>query len=272
MTHGGAEWTEQDLGIFAECVRKELGIKMPASKSLMLQSRILRRLRELNLDTLKQYRDRLFDSAYAEDERVHFLDLVTTNHTSFFREPQHLEFLRKAALEAKGEFVVWSAGCSSGEEPYTIAMVLAEVRLVNPRMSFAVLATDVSTAMLRRAAEGIYGEDRVMTVPPDIRRKYLLRSKDSTRALVRVAPELRAQVQFHHLNFMDADYGIKAKMDAIFFRNVMIYFDKTLQETVVNRQCKYLKARGLFFTGHAESLAGLEVPLEMRAPAVYERV
>lgn len=267
-----ADWTEQDLAVFMECVRQELGIKMPASKALMLQSRILRRLRELNLQTLDQYRDRLFHSLDAEEERVHFLDIVTTNHTAFFREPKHLDFLKRQAAAASGWFTVWSAGCSSGEEPYTIAMVLSEAQLLNPRFQFAVLATDVSTAMIRRAAEGIYEQDRVTSVPPELRRKYLLRSKDSARTLVRVAPELRAAVRFHHLNFMNGDYGLTERVDTIFFRNVMIYFDKPTQQAVVNRLCRHLKPGGLFFTGHSESLAGLAVPLEMIAPAVFQRI
>ena len=105
-----AEWHEQDLAVFMECVRAELGIKMPAGKSLMLQSRILRRLRQLNLETLEEYRQRLFDSAHSEEERVHFLDLVTTNHTAFFREPQHLEVLKRQVAQAKG----WSSTNTNG--------------------------------------------------------------------------------------------------------------------------------------------------------------
>ena len=266
-----AEWRQQDLAVFMECVRAELGIKMPAGKSLMLQSRILRRLRQLNLETLEEYRQRLFDSVHADEERIHFLDLVTTNHTSFFREPQHLEVLKRQAALAKGWFAVWSAGCSSGEEPYTIAMVLAEARLSNPHLDFVVLATDVSTAMIRRAESGIYDGERVTSVPQELQRKYLLRSKDSARDLVRVVPELRAQVRFHHLNFMETDYGLTEAVDTIFFRNVMIYFDKQTQAAVVNRLCRHLRPKGLFFTGHSESLAGLAVPLQMLAPAVYRR-
>ena len=208
---------------------------------------------------------------HAETERVHFLDLVTTNHTSFFREPQHLEFLKRHAASSRSQFNVWSAGCSSGEEAYTIAMVLAELCRASSGFLFAILATDVSTAMLRAAAEGIYDESRAASIPADARHKYVLRSKDASRAQVRIVPELRAAVRFHHLNFMDADYRLTDRMDAIFFRNVMIYFDKATQQTVVNRLCRHLKPRGLFFTGHSESLAGLAVPLEMVGPAVYQR-
>jgi chemotaxis protein methyltransferase CheR len=266
-----AEWSEQDLADFMACVRAELGIKMPAGKALMLQSRILRRLRQLSLDSLEAYRERLFASPYADEERIHFLDLVTTNHTSFFREPQHLEHLRRMAARAHGFFAVWSAGCSSGEEAYTIAMVLAEEQERNPRLQYAVLATDVSTAMLERAESGIYDRSRAEAVPAELRWKYLLRSRDASRGLVRVAPELRAAVRFHRLNFMEEDYGVEAEMDAIFFRNVMIYFDKPTQARVVNRLCRHLRPRGLFFTGHSESVAGLAVPLDVVAPAVYRR-
>lgn len=265
------DWSEQDLAEFTQCVRAELGIKMPASKSLMLQSRILRRLRQLNLDSLDAYRDRLFHSEHAEEERIHFLDIVTTNHTSFFREPQHLEHLARQARRARNWFSVWSAGCSSGEEAYTIAMVLAEVQTGCEGLEFGILATDVSTAMVHQAAEGIYEQERVSTVPAELRRRYFLRSRDASRTAVRVVPELRGAVHFHRLNFMDEDYRIADRMDVIFFRNVMIYFDKPTQEAVVNRLCRNLKTDGLLFTGHSESLAGLSVPLEMIAPAVYRR-
>ena len=261
-----ADWSERDLAEFSRCVRAELGIKMPASKSLMLQSRILRRLRQLNIESLDEYRERLFHSVHSEEERVHFLDIVTTNHTSFFREPQHLEHLKRQARQTRGVVTVWSAGCSSGEEPYTIAMVLAELEV-----EFLVLATDVSTAMVQQAAAGIYDQDRVGAVPAEMRKKYLLRSKDARQTLVRVVPELRERVRFHHLNFMDDDYGVADRMDVIFFRNVMIYFDKPTQERVVNRLCRHLRPKGLLFTGHSESLAGLAVPLDMIAPAVYRR-
>ena len=265
------DWSEQDLAEFMECVRAELGIKMPGNKSLMLQSRILRRLRQLNLESLDEYRQRLFHSADSEEERIHFLDIATTNHTSFFREPQHLEVLKQLAMEARGRFRVWCAGCSSGEEAYSIAMVLAEIQLTHARLDFTILATDVSTAMLEHGAAGIYDQERVAGVPLDLRRRYLSRSRNATQALVRVVPELRATVRFHHLNFMDLDYGIPERMDVIFFRNVMIYFDKPTQEAVVNRLCRYLKPGGFFFTGHSESLAGLDVPVELIAPAAYRR-
>jgi chemotaxis protein methyltransferase CheR len=126
--------------------------------------------------------------------------------------------------------------------------------------------------MVEQAGTGIYEQDRATGIPAELRRKYLLRSRDSARTQVRIVPELRATVRFHYLNFMDSEYGVSERMNVIFFRNVMIYFDKPTQQTVVNRLCRHLKPKGLFFTGHSESLAGLDVPLDMVAPAVFRKI
>jgi chemotaxis protein methyltransferase CheR len=259
---------------FARFITGELGIKMPASKSAMVQSRLLRRVGELRMESVDKYCEYFFASANAE-ERERFINAITTNKTDFFREPQHFGFLRDEVLPAFGRdgtrFKVWSAGCSSGEEPYTLAMVLAEYASRRRGFDFAILGTDVSTKVLACARRGVYRESQVLPVPPEVRGKYLLRSRSDTEDLVRVVPELRQKVSFHQLNFMDGDYGIKDIFDAVFFRNVMIYFDRSTQEDAINKICRNLAPGGYLFAGHSESLANLDIPLRPLRASVYRK-
>jgi chemotaxis protein methyltransferase CheR len=265
---------------FARFITAELGIKMPDAKMSMLQSRLQRRLRQLKIDSLETYQAYLFDSPNAEEERIHFINAVTTNKTDFFREASHFDYLVQTALPALGKmygtgpswlFKLWCAGCSSGEEPYTQAMVLSEYAEQRRGFDFAILATDISTRVLNNAQLGIYDESRVEPIPAALRRRYLLRSKDSTKSVVRIIPELRGKITFHRLNFMDDDYAVRDKFEVIFFRNVMIYFDKPTQEAVINKLCRNLKPGGYLFAGHSESLAGLDIPIQAVGSAIYRR-
>jgi chemotaxis protein methyltransferase CheR len=259
-----------------ELVTELLGIKMNDSKLPMLQGRLQRRLRDLGLDSIDQYCDRVLAARNGGEELRHFIDAVTTNKTDFFREEEHFDWLVGHALPAlapRGAVPwtckVWSAPCSTGEEPYTIAMVLAEYAARVPGFDFAVLATDISSRVLEHAARGVYDLERVQPVPAELRRRYLLRARDRRRAQVRIAPELRHRIAFHPLNFMQAEYPIRDTFDVIFCRNVMIYFDKPTQQAVVRRLARHLRPGGFLFIGHAESLAGLDVPFASCGVAVY---
>jgi chemotaxis protein methyltransferase CheR len=270
---------------FADLVTRELGIKMPANKAQMLQSRLMRRVRALGLESLQAYQHYLFDSPGAEDELVHFIDAVTTNKTDFFREAQHFDFLLATAIPqlrpsrsagTARPFQVWCAGCSSGEEPYTLAMLLSEhaerESAAQRDFPFRLLATDISTRVLECAREGIYPASRIAPVPAALRQKYLLRHRESPRDLVRVAPALREKISFHRLNFMDQDYRIRDEFDVVFFRNVMIYFDRPTQEMVLRRILRHARPGAFLFVGHSESLSGLELPLRQAGPAIFQRV
>jgi chemotaxis protein methyltransferase CheR len=272
--------SRQSFERFAQVITRELGIKMSDAKVPMLQSRLMRRLRVLRLNSLEEYQQYLFHSPHAADEHVHFLDAVTTNKTDFFREPQHFDYLSRTVLPklqkqyfngASWRFKLWCAGCSSGEEPYTEAMVLSEYAKNNPGFDFDILATDISSRVLDHAKAGIYDVSRIEPVPMPYRRSYLLRSVDASQHSVRIIPELRAKIRFQRLNFMDASYGIREQFDVVFFRNVMIYFDPPTQESVIRKLCRNLKQGGYFFPGHSESLTGLNVPLTAVAPAVFQK-
>ena len=163
----------------------------------------------------------------------------------------------------------WSAGCSTGEEPYTLAMVLAEHALAQPQFRFSILATDISTKVLHLAEQAVYLHDKIQPVPIPMRKKYLLSSKD--RKLVRICPELRSRVSFFRLNFMDSDYALKDKMDVIFCRNVIIYFDRSTQQAILERLCRHLLPGGYLFMGHSETLNGMNLPLQPVAATIYRK-
>jgi chemotaxis protein methyltransferase CheR len=215
-------------------------------------------------------------------ELSNMIDAITTNKTDFFREPAHFNYLvQKILPELISEYragfghtlSVWSAGCSSGEEPYTLAMVLEDYseRLHNRCLDYHVLATDVSLGILKKAERAIYDRDQIKPVPLNLRRKYLLKGKGHNKHLIRIAPELRRIVLFKRLNFLDNDFGIPDHMDIIFCRNVIIYFDQATQEQVLRKICTYLRPGGYLFMGHSETLNQITVPLVQVQPTIYKK-
>jgi chemotaxis protein methyltransferase CheR len=262
--------------IYAEC-----GIKMPASKKTMLEARLQKRLRVMGMSTFAEYCAFLFSPEGIARELVPMLDVVTTNKTEFFREAQHFDFLTEKVIPhliqstgagMRRPFMIWSAACSSGEEPYTIAMVMDQFARTHKGFSYQVLGTDISTKVLDIAKEAVYDLERIEGIPEAFRRTYLLRSRDRAKGLVRIAPELRARVRFRRLNFMEEDFGMREKMDVIFCRNVLIYFDRPTQELVINRLCSHLLSGGYLFTGHSETINGMNVPLRAVANTVSQRI
>jgi len=274
--------SDGDFSRLSAVVQTTLGIKMPPSKKTMIQARLSRRLRELKLPSYRAYCEYLLTDAGLDAEMVHFLDLATTNKTSFFREDDHFKFLQSkgigdlVALNAEAgrrRVEVWSAGCSTGEEPHTLAMVMDEwLSARAPGWEFNVLGTDVSTRVLHAARQGVYTEEVAETIPMPLRKRYLLRSKKREERSVRIVPTLRARIHFRHLNLMDDDYRVREPISLIFFRNVMIYFDRPTQEAVVRKLCRSLVPGGYFMCSLAESLHGLDVPLEPAGRSIFRRV
>jgi chemotaxis protein methyltransferase CheR len=263
---------------FSQLIHEACGIKMPASKKTMLEARLRKRLRALRLADFDEYRDYVFGPGGFEDELVHLLDVVTTNKTDFFREAVQFDYLGRAALPAlcvrgrglRSALRAWSAGCSSGEEAYTLAMVLEDFRAHTPGFAYQILATDLSTRVLQAAARGVYRDERVEPVPGPLRARYLLRSRDRARGLVRIVPELRARVGFKRLNFRDREYDVGTGFDVIFCRNVLIYFEKQFQRELLLRLCARLAPGGYLFLGHTESVHGMGLPLDGVGNCVYQ--
>ena len=269
-----------DFRRLAAFIEDYSGIKMPPTKMTMLEGRLRHRVRNTGAASLADYCHDLFDEDGLQSEAVHLIDAVTTNKTDFFREPEHFNILVKQALPTlladrhanpQAQVKVWSAACSTGAEPYTIAMVLAEWRRLHASHRFAIRATDLSTEVLQTARRAIYPEAMVSVVPSDLRHRYLLRSRDRSRRLVRIVPELRSWVTFTRLNLMDPNYPVDRDFDVIFCRNVLIYFDKPTQHAVLQRLCRHLRPGGYLFLGHSESLAGMALPLHPVANTVLRR-
>ncbi|HPI92619.1 MAG TPA: protein-glutamate O-methyltransferase [Deltaproteobacteria bacterium] len=261
--------------IYTQC-----GIRMTAAKKTMLEARLVKRMRAVGLTSFGEYCKYLFSPEGRTNELAHMIDAVTTNKTDFFREPQHFDFLvdrtlpeliRTSGAGIRRPLMTWSAACSSGEEPYTIAMVLEEFSRNHRGFHYLVLGTDISTRVLDKAKEAIYDEERIIPVAMDLRKRYLMKSKDPKRSEVRIAPELRSKVKFRRLNFMDDDFGLREKMDVIFCRNVLIYFDRSTQEMVLRRLCDHLVPGGFLFTGHSETISGMDLPLKPVANTVSRR-
>jgi chemotaxis protein methyltransferase CheR len=245
----------------------------------MLEIRLRRRLHHLQHSSCAEYCEYVFTPEGKKRELVHLIDVVTTNKTDFFREAGHFDYLVDKALPdlatrfgARRKSLVWSAGCSTGEEPYTLAMVLSEYAQKHPGFQFSVLATDISTAVLDKAKKGIYKSEVVGPVPQILRRKFFMRSREPGSDLLRVVPELRAAVDFRRVNFMDADFALTETPEIIFCRNVIIYFDRPTQFRLLQKLTGLLAPGGYFFAGHSESLQGMDLPLTPVGTAVYRKV
>ncbi len=274
--------SERDFLRLSEFIHNEFGIKMPDSKKVMLESRLQKRLRCLGIQSFPEYCDFLFSPEGMNNELIHMIDVVTTNKTDFFREPNHFDYLVQKTLPVlmtgrgagiNNTLMVWSAGCSTGEEPYTLAMVLSEFAEKCPgfRFRYMILATDISTRVLDKAKQAIYDHERVEPIPMSMKKKYLLKSRNRSNDLVRITPALRESVRFRRLNFIDGDFGMREPMDIIFCRNVLIYFDRPTQEMILNRFFRHLRPGGYLFLGHSETLHGMDVPLVQVAPTIYRR-
>ncbi len=271
--------TDAEFTKLSKFIYGQYGIKMPIAKKIMLQSRLQKRLRALNMVHFKVYIDYVF-SKEGTDEIVHMMDVVSTNKTDFYRESAHFDFLQNKLLPSyinkysntRQTIKIWSAGSSSGEEAYTLAMVFRDFLEKYPSIDFSIYATDISTKMLKVGISAIYPEERTEIIPLNIKRKYLLRSKDKSKKMVRIVPELRNRVKFARLNFMDNSYNVNEKFDIVFCRNVLIYFDRETQEQVINKLSRHLKSGGYFFLGHSESITNIEVPLQQVMPTVFTRI
>jgi chemotaxis protein methyltransferase CheR len=264
------------LGSF---IHSNFGIKMPENKKVMVESRLRKRLRTLNMTSYRDYCEYLFSNQGMEKELVNLIDVITTNKTDFFREPDHFHFLHNSVLPemVNGRYKrlsIWSTACSTGEEPYSLAMAMGEFARSYPdrRFDYSIFATDISAEVINKAKTAVYHEKRIESMPVELKKNYLLRSKDQSKKRVRIIPELRSKVTFRLLNLMDDDFKLDGKMDIIFCRNVIIYFDRKTQEMLLKRICRCLKPTGFLFMGHSEVLTGLDLPVESVAPTVYRKI
>jgi chemotaxis protein methyltransferase CheR len=267
------ELSESQFGEIRRMLYKLCGIDLQSGKEALVKARLTKRLRVLELDTFRDYM-RYLENDESGQEVAEMVDSLTTNKTSFFRESQHFDFLREAilpGLKAKGNGVkIWSAGCSSGEEPFTLAITLREEIPDVDRQDVRVLATDISTRVLSKAREAVYSFDVVRDVPMSLLNKHFTSIPAKPRPNYQVNQNVRALVHFARLNLM-GQWPMKGSFDAIFCRNVMIYFDKPTQQALVHRYWEKLKPGGHLFVGHSESLTASSHEFRYVQPAVYQK-
>lgn len=272
--------TERDFRKISKLVYKHCGINLRDDKKELVRARLTKRLRKGNFKSFSDYMKHVLADK-TEKEFSILIDSLSTNVTSFFREGQHFEFLQKrflpSLLERKRKsrdfrIRAWSAGCSSGEEPYSMAITLLDAVQGQGRWDIKVLGTDISTSMLETAQMGVYDKERVAPVSPLQRQKYLLPSRIDKQKVFEVSKSLRDAVVFKYLNLME-DWPINpsSRVNFIFCRNVMIYFDKRTQAFLVNRFWNVLASGGILFTGHSESLTGIEHKFKYIQPTIYAK-
>lgn len=266
--------SDKDFVRFRELIYREAGINLSDAKKALLQARLTRRIRHLGIETFSEYYDYLI--ANPEDEMVNFINALTTNKTEFFRESRHFHFMIEDALpefDTMGldTLRIWSAGCSSGQEPYTIAMSLSEYYNGIKKPDIKILATDIDTQMLEKAESGIYPEEQVAEIEDQLLRKYFMKGVGSNHGAYRVKDFLKKLISFRRLNLLDEKYPMKRKFDIIFCRNVVIYFDKPTQKMLFNRLGDNLADHGYLFIGHSENILNITDRFRLIGNTIYQK-
>ncbi|MEJ2032379.1 MAG: protein-glutamate O-methyltransferase [Deltaproteobacteria bacterium] len=273
--------TDPEFQKFSALIYDNCGIKLPPIKKTMLSARLHKRLRALGMSSFKEYLELVTSPEGQVHELIQMLDVVSTNKTEFFREPDHFTLLAEKILPEIEERLqrggvrrrlrVWSAGCSSGEESYTLGIVLAEYGANHPGFDFFVLGTDICTEVLVIAERAIYPDERLAGIPNVLLRRYFMRGKGSQQNFHRIIPELRQKIAFRRLNFKDEDFGFDRLFDIIFCRNVIIYFDRATQSAFFEKIHRHLAPGGYLLIGHSESLEGIHDRMKRVAPTVYRK-
>lgn len=261
----------------AQFIEGHAGIKMPATKKLLVEGRLMRCVRASAFDSIDAYCEFILSDAATEADVRELVNALTTNKTDFFREPGHFDYIAGKILpqfvaEGIARARCWSAAASSGMEAYTLAMVLADYAERHHGPDFEILATDIDTNVLAEARRGIYPLASLAPVPSDMRARYVVRANDPGRQEARIVADLRRRIAFARLNLMDSHYPVGAPMDLILCRNVLIYFDKAVQAQVIGRLCRTLRPGGYLVLGHSETIMGLDLPLETVASTVFRRI
>jgi chemotaxis protein methyltransferase CheR len=262
--------TAAEFRQISDLAYQRFGLDLKRGKEALVAARLGKKLRKLGFQTFAEYHRHVLADATG-DALVELIDALTTNHTSFLRERSHFEFLARAVNEEFRDVStlrVWSAACSSGEEPYSIAMCLADALAKTPARQFRILATDISTRVLATAERGVYPVSRFDEVPDAWRRAYLLRGRGESNGFYKVKPQLAQQVEFARLNLIEP-FPQRTPFHVIFCRNVMMYFDKPTQQNIVQRLAAGLERGGYLLVGHSESLTGVEHALQYVRPATY---
>jgi chemotaxis protein methyltransferase CheR len=269
--------TDKEFHSFQELIHRLVGISLSSAKRDLLVNRLSPRMRELGIATFGAYFRRIEED---EDERIHMLDRISTNETQFFREPRHFEFLeqtvypdwiaRAEAGKIPRKIKVWSSACSTGEEPYSLAMSL--LSNFGPSWSISILATDISTRALAKAENATWSMERASHIPPAMLKTFMLRGTRSQEGKMKAGPEIRSIIEFRRFNLNDESYPYRGAFDLVFCRNVLIYFNVAGRQRVIDQLASCLAPGGLLFLGHAETASGATTKLRPVVPTVYRLI
>lgn len=260
---------DNEFKLFQELIFKLAGLSMNITKKPLIGNRLVKRLRYYEVDTYLEYYQILMEKENEEERQV-FIDLMTTNETSFFREPVHFDFMKTDILNkpiAENPFRVWSAACSSGEEPYSIGMLLADQLKKN---NWEILASDISSRVLEKSKEGLYPIDKSSKIPEDYLKKYCLKGVKSMAGYFKISDEIRQNIEFRSMNLNEPFPNI-GKFSVVFLRNVMIYFDKPTRIKLIEQITSVLHSGGYLFIGHSETLLEITNKLVMVKPTIYRK-
>lgn len=274
----GKQLSNAEFKKFSDLIYQQVGIFMRLEKKELLNARLGKRLRECQVDSFEEYFDYISRPDQQNREFIKFLDSVSTNFTSFYREVSHFDYLRDSVLpelmankSGHRDFFFWSSASSSGEEPYTLAMFLNDFAATCTGFRYKIMATDISTRVLAMAANGVYPIEQTAKVPHDILKKYFQKGLGSSAGKVKVKDFLRHQVDFKRFNLMD-EFPWQGEMDVIFCRNVMIYFDRKTQEKLIGKFYNCLTRGGYLFIGHSESIASIKHDFVQVEATTYKKI
>lgn len=274
------EINDKEFGLFQRLIYNKSGINLASSKKELLKSRLMKRLREKSLSSFKEYYQYITEEDTTGEELVSMLDCISTNLTEFFRESAHFDFLSENVLPVllenkrknrEKKIRIWCAGCSTGEEPYSISMILSDCIEQLLEWDIKILATDLSTRVLKKASQGTYAKDRLRGIPNQMLNTYFERGVHNLKDCYQIKDFLKNLIVFRRLNLTDEIFPFKGQFDFIFCRNVMIYFDKQTQTELVAKFYKHLAPDGYLFIGHSESLAGTETRFRYVRPTIYQK-
>jgi chemotaxis protein methyltransferase CheR len=279
---GNKTMTNKEFSLFRELIYSNVGINLSDSKKLMLTTRLSKKLKVCNINSFKEYYNFIQTSSnQSREEYNRMVDVITTNKTDFFREPVHFDFLTEEALpelvqsirfKSNQKLQVWSAGCSSGEEVYTLGIVLSEFFSGKISGDFSILGTDISEEILTNAAKAVYPDISINPINHVLKKKYLMKGTGNMKGRCKIIPELIKKTKFKKLNFMQSDFGFKNKFDIIFCRNVVIYFDKKTQIEFFKKLYNNLTTGGYLFIGSSETLFGINSDLTAVGTTIYRNL
>lgn len=271
------ELLDSDFKRLSKFIYDNYGINLYPQKKVLVKSRLIKRLAKLNFNNYTDYCDFVLKSEQGKKEAVHMINIISTNKTDFFRESDHFDYLTNTIINeyvnqsGRKKLRLWSAGCSSGEEPYTLAMVLYEAKQHIPFFDFKIYASDISTTVLEKASKAIYDTGTLEQIPAIYHSKYLLKSKDKSKEQIRIASNIRNKVTFFRYNILSNKNPFKYPINIIFCSNTLIYFDLKTQANVINKLMDYIRPGGYLFLGHSESLINTDFSLRSVFPAVYQK-